>query len=115
MSNRTLNQVDHAAEYRVSHLEQIEALTATELDDRTRILRFTRAAGITDFTASYVIERREKTSVACALWYFGYPRKSLFASLPGCRCPVLEGLDGVPSSIPLDWSPTAPAVRPRPI
>lgn len=108
MSNRTEADVSAQAELRASHLAQIEVLTKPGLTEPERIKRFFEAAGYDD-------EFNQKTSVgllefgysaAHAVWIWGHIERSLFANLPGCSCPVLEGLQGFPSCIEGNWRPT---------
>lgn len=113
MSNRTLDQLSAMAELRASHLAQIEVLTAPGLSDWERVKRFICAAQF----CGHGLQRRLGQdhaecllrcglSPAAAIWYVsGYTPKSLFAHLPGCYCPVMEGLSGVPRIIPDDWRP----------
>lgn len=101
------------------HEAQIAALTEPGLDDAERIRRFGEAAGFDEGAfkgvRSYAFEDGE--SVAYAVWNIGYCPASLFADLPGCKCPVIEvavgrkSFFGIPSDIPYDWQPTVEVLR----
>jgi hypothetical protein len=99
MSNRTIDQVNEAAEYRVSHLAQIEALTMPGLNDYERVKRFGEAVGeagiyIYVYDSYCRLSCGLRPSPARAVWELGKLPKSLFADLPGCECPVFERLCG---------------------
>jgi hypothetical protein len=52
-------------------------------------------------------------SFTCAVWQTGYARKSLFANLPGCRCPIIQVEEGGNriAGIPADWNHERPFTR----
>ena len=108
MSNRTIEQADLAAELRISHLAQIEALTKPGLSDKERLELFADAAGFDKaHKISLMISVFPNYSVSRNAWGYGIFEKSLFAYLPGCMCPVQECLPGVPQDmVPNDWEPT---------
>lgn len=98
------------AEYELSWEEQIDALTAPGLSDEERVMRFCEAAELdAEFWPLLIVGYGDAPAPAC--WQLGMYPKSLFADLPGCKCPVLEGLDGVPHYIPDDWDPTPAQLR----
>lgn len=108
MSNRTEDQISAQAELRLSHLAQIEALTKPGLSDRKRVEMFSEAAGLSNLERSISFDLLVyRDSPARTVWSWGEPQRSLFANLPGCRCPVIERLDGIPLRIPNNWRPTA--------
>lgn len=107
MSNRTQTSTDFAAELRVAHLAQIDALTRPGLPDDERVKLFGKAA---DFKEGDWLHARcfnGRRSAAYAVWVIGGAPKSLFGNLPGCNCPVIEQLPGVPHDMEPDWCPTA--------
>jgi hypothetical protein len=106
MSNRTQTSTDFAAELRVAHLAQIDALTRPGLTDDERKELFGKAADFNRLNWCYVNAVSSRRSAAYAVWTIGSAPKSLFGNLPGCRCPVSEKLPGVPHNIELDWYPT---------
>lgn len=112
MSHRTPEQITERAEYLVSHEAQIDALTRPGLSEKERLTRWATAVGTSaeDCVAwNYLVT--QGYSAACSTWYSGLYKRSLFANLPGCRCPVMEKLPGVPKRIPNGWSPNADELR----
>ncbi|HVR57578.1 MAG TPA: hypothetical protein VMT72_12210 [Pseudolabrys sp.] len=112
MSNRTEDQISARAELRLSHLAQIEALTKPGLAPLDRIQRFADAAEFSDKDRMEAQWSLRMHSYAVAVWLQAEPQKSLFANLPGCKCPVMEKLDGVPSDMFCDWKPTVDVLEP---
>jgi hypothetical protein len=124
MSNRTEDQSTFAAELKAAHLAQIEALTMPGLTKLERIERFATAARFYETQRQEAIESARATCDCCKdnsaagiCWREGAAPYSLFADLPGCRCPVMEvmggaKLEGIPDRIPYDWSPTAEQLLP---
>ena len=112
MSNRTEAQISAQADLRMSHLAQIEALTRPGLSDCDRLEEFARAAGFTEDELWVARHMAKDCSPARAVWGQGGAQRSLFASLPGCRCPVEEQLSGVPRFIESLWRPTATELEP---
>lgn len=115
MSNRTIDQANELAEYKLSHEAQIDALTRPGLTDEERVRLFAEAAGFSEratrtaqrYCGSYYDERNipapSKTyTPGMSVWEFGGYPKSLFADLPLCKCPVLEGLLGATMDIVAD-------------
>lgn len=88
------------------HEAQIDALTLPGLSYEERVRRFAEAAGFDEFQTQTALIKDYRVSPAKSVWWVGEPQKSIFANLPGCRCPVQEGLPGVPHFTPWDWQPT---------
>lgn len=107
MSNRIEDQISAQAELRLSHLAQIEALTVPGLTSQERVERFAAAASFSIQELWWSLDGLERRGAAKNVWFRGRAAKSLFANLPGCDCPVLEELPGVPRSIPNHWNPSA--------
>ena len=114
MSDRKPDQTSYAAKLKAAHLAQIDALTREGLSDDDRILLFTDAAefGPDDRTSAFFC-CWHGNSVAASVWTFGEPPLSLFASMPGCKCPVIEQATRgkkqsrlIPCYVETDWSPT---------
>lgn len=112
MSNRTEADISAQAELQLSHLAQIEALTKPGLSDRNRLDLFAEVAGFNVHELWVAHHILYDCSPARAAWGQGDAQRSLFASLPGCRCPVEKNLSGVPHDIPDDWCPTAAELEP---
>lgn len=103
---------DEQAEYELSWAAQIEALTAPGLTDEERVRRFVEAAELKIPVFIYIrILHDGSRSAAVSVWSSPNDPKSLFANLPGCKCPVIEQLEGVPHTLPSDWHPTADQLR----
>lgn len=112
MSNRTPDQITAEAEMRLSHMAQIEALTMKGLSERERVERFGKAASLGKDMIDWCVGRLAVASAAWAVWnYSGERECSLFAHLPGCYCPVLEKISGVPREIPWNWNPDAAQLK----
>jgi hypothetical protein len=113
MSDRKLADTDYAAKLKASHLAQIDALTRGGLSDNSRVRAFARAS---DFPvqAMHNVEYMllKGYSAATALWTYGQYPLSLFANLPGCQCPVIEGLLKVPEILAEDgWRPSVAVLQ----
>lgn len=112
MSNRTQDQITAEAEMRLSHMAQIEALTMKGLSEKERVRRFGNAAGFDEAAIAHALRWLSFNSAARAVWLNGNCEKSLFGSLPGCRCPTYEGLRGVPrGEVPYNWRPDAAQLK----
>lgn len=101
---------EEQAEYERSWEEQIRALTEPGLTDEERVKAFCLASGA-DYEDLMFFVRSLGGSPARACWRTPFDPMSLFADLPGCSCPVIERLEGVPHRIPKDWRPTADELR----
>lgn len=104
-----------AAEMKISHLVQIEAVLAVDMRCRERIEMFARAIDASDAWIAGVVNAIGDRNWAMPYWFWGdtanYP-KSIFADLPGCQCPVMEsrykGMNYklIPSRLPPNWQPS---------
>ena len=114
MSDRKPDQISSAAKLKAAHLAQIDALTREGLSDDERIDLFADAA---KFLLSQRVSAHVQVFNGCtpatAVWTFGNPPLSLFANLPGCKCPVIEQATRgkkqsklIPCYVEADWSPT---------
>ena len=119
MSDRKQDETSYAAKLKAAHLAQIDALTREGLSDDDRILLFTDAAefGPDDRTSAFFCHLHGN-SVAASVWTFGEPPLSLFASMPGCKCPVFEQAQSgkmqsklIPCYIERGWSPTVEVLK----
>ena len=114
MSNRKRIHTTYAAQLKASHLQQIEILTGGGRRDYEAILQFSAAAGFNDSEEhSALAMMRAGWTAAAAVWTVGCARRSLFADLPGCGCPVQERVTTgrfddtlIPVEIPKNWRPS---------
>jgi hypothetical protein len=114
MSDRKHDQTSYAATLKAAHIAQIDALTREGLSESQRVELFAEAAGFCeDELVSAHLHHFDGYTPAAAVWTFGDPALSLFASLPGCSCPVIEQVKHgkmqsklIPCYIDRDWSPT---------
>jgi hypothetical protein len=107
MSKRHEADVSARAALRASHLAQIDALTRPGLSPIDRVVRFGDAADLPLDKVIRSLADLVKFSPARAVWQYGDLPMSLFANLPGCRCPVIECCPGVTHDVTIDWTPTA--------
>jgi hypothetical protein len=114
MSDRKIADTDFAAELKASHLQQIEILTGGARRDYEAVLQFAAAARMGQVEEASALKLASQGwTAAAAVWTVGNARRSLFAYLPTCGCPVQERAFGrfrertlIPLVIEKDWRPT---------
>jgi hypothetical protein len=114
MSDRKHSETSYAATLKAAHIAQIDALTREGLSESERIDLSADAAGFDeDERLSAHLQHFNGCSAAAAVWTFGRPQLSLFANMPGCKCPVFEQIKHgkmqsklIPCYLDRDWSPT---------
>ena len=114
MSDRKRDQTSSAAKLKAAHLAQIDALTREGLSDEARVGLFADAAEFGDDNyLSAQVQLFNGCTPAATVWTFGNLPLSLFANMPGCKCPVIEQATRgkkqsrlIPCYVETDWSPT---------